>query len=91
MADKEYDIIIVGSGAGGGMATYQLANAGLTVALVEAGAVRARVADRLATTMPASAVGISMENPTRRKVILNLCGGAGGCSVGARITGVASP
>jgi len=38
MAQEYYDIIIVGSGAGGGMATYQLANAGLKVALVEAGA-----------------------------------------------------
>ena len=38
MAESEYDVIIVGSGAGGGMATLQLANAGLKVALVEAGA-----------------------------------------------------
>ena len=38
MAAQEYDVIIVGSGAGGGMATLQLANAGLRVALVEAGA-----------------------------------------------------
>ena len=37
MAQKSYDAIIVGSGAGGGMATYQLANAGLKVALIEAG------------------------------------------------------
>jgi len=37
MAQQQYDAIIVGSGAGGGMATYQLANAGLRVALVEAG------------------------------------------------------
>ena len=37
MAAHEYDVIIVGSGAGGGMATLQLANAGLRVALVEAG------------------------------------------------------
>ncbi len=37
MAEQQYDVIIVGSGAGGGMATYQLANAGLRVALVEAG------------------------------------------------------
>jgi len=34
---KVYDAIIVGSGAGGGMATNILANAGLKVALVEAG------------------------------------------------------
>jgi choline dehydrogenase-like flavoprotein len=34
---KVYDAIIVGSGAGGGMATNVLANAGLKVALVEAG------------------------------------------------------
>jgi choline dehydrogenase-like flavoprotein len=35
---KEYDIIIVGSGAGGGMAAYMLANQGLKVCLLEAGA-----------------------------------------------------
>jgi choline dehydrogenase-like flavoprotein len=34
---KNYDAIIVGSGAGGGMATYVLANAGLKVCLIEAG------------------------------------------------------
>lgn len=34
---KEYDAIIVGSGAGGGMAAYTLANAGLKVCLIEAG------------------------------------------------------
>ena len=37
MAQQQYDII-VRSGAGGGIATHQLANAGLKVALVEAGA-----------------------------------------------------
>lgn len=34
---KEYDAIIVGSGAGGGMAAHELANAGLKIAVVEAG------------------------------------------------------
>ena len=34
---KNYDVIIVGSGAGGGMAAYTLANQGLRVCLLEAG------------------------------------------------------
>lgn len=33
----EYDVVIVGSGAGGGMASKILANAGLSVAIMEAG------------------------------------------------------
>ncbi len=34
---KQYDVVIVGSGAGGGMASKILANAGLSVAVMEAG------------------------------------------------------
>lgn len=34
---KKYDVVIVGSGAGGGMAAYILANAGLKICLIEAG------------------------------------------------------
>ena len=34
---KQYDAIIVGSGAGGGMSAFKLANAGMKIAVVEAG------------------------------------------------------
>lgn len=34
---KKYDAIIVGSGAAGGMATKILSDAGLNIALIEAG------------------------------------------------------
>ncbi|AHF14247.1 GMC oxidoreductase [Niabella soli] len=34
---KKYDVVIVGSGAGGGMAAYTLSKSGLSVCLIEAG------------------------------------------------------
>jgi choline dehydrogenase-like flavoprotein len=37
MATSVYDVCVVGSGPGGGIASYALTRAGLKVALVEAG------------------------------------------------------
>lgn len=51
MAQQQYDVIIVGSGAGGGMATNRLADAGLKVALVEAGAYYDPAADAQRTQL----------------------------------------
>lgn len=37
MSDLNYDVVVVGSGAGGAMAAYVLANAGKRVLMLEAG------------------------------------------------------
>jgi choline dehydrogenase-like flavoprotein len=49
---KHYDAVIVGSGAGGGMAAYMLANAGLKVALLEAGPMFDPIKDSLQLKNP---------------------------------------
>jgi choline dehydrogenase-like flavoprotein len=40
-----YDVVIIGSGAGGGTAAWNLVNAGLKVAMLEAGPMRKQFAD----------------------------------------------
>ena len=58
MATETYDVCIVGSGPGGGIATYALAKAGLKVALVEAG-------PRLRAGIDYGGHGWPYESPTR--------------------------
>jgi choline dehydrogenase-like flavoprotein len=51
-SSKKYDVIIVGSGAGGGMAGYVLANAGLKVLMLEAGPFYDPIIDSLQLKWP---------------------------------------
>ena len=51
-----YDVVIVGSGAGGGMAAYELTKAGANVLLLEAGG-------GIVTTVCAAAPGASAARP----------------------------
>ena len=51
-SSKKYDVVIVGSGAGGGMAGYVLANAGLKVLMLEAGPFYDPVIDSLQLKWP---------------------------------------
>jgi choline dehydrogenase-like flavoprotein len=59
MAVRRFDAIVVGSGPGGGITTYALAKAGLTVALIEAG-------PRLRAGVDYNAHGSVHENLDRR-------------------------
>jgi choline dehydrogenase-like flavoprotein len=52
MASAEYDVVVVGSGAGGATAAWVLVNAGLRVILLEAGRMLHPAKDFLTHTMP---------------------------------------
>src|SRR5437899_12285732 len=52
MAKEKYDVVVVGSGAGGATAAYVLANKGLNVILLEAGRMLNPAKDFMTHTWP---------------------------------------
>ena len=52
MAQQKYDVVVVGSGAGGATAAYVLVNQGLRVLLLEAGRMLDPAKDFNTHTMP---------------------------------------
>jgi choline dehydrogenase-like flavoprotein len=99
---KQYDAVIVGSGAGGGMAAYMLSKAGLKVCLLEAGPMydpaknvtqlknpweSVLISGLLVISMPVIGVGRLMENHIPKKKAPIGIGGGQGCWVAGQITG----
>src|SRR6185503_7398281 len=83
-----YDVAIVGSGAGGGMAAYVLTKAGARVVMLEAGPKWFASKDsKMLTPNYATADGRSTVSRTRARPARSSAGGARACSAGARITG----
>lgn len=74
-----YDVAIVGSGAGGGMAAYMLTKAGANVVLLEAGAQWSAIADGAMLTWPYESPRRGASTPTHHFGEFDAC--IGGWSV----------